>query len=159
LAGAYLMKKSCYNRRGFTLAEGMIALVVLTVAAGGVLMPYSSGASLHVEGSRRTMASKLAADLVEEITASLEQVDDSDYKTALNFWDGFTEDEGEVTKVWGYGSYSGEVYEYFSRSAVCKEAVIGSDRNLTSLGVWVTVTVCYDSREMSTLKTLVCRSN
>lgn len=137
-----------------------MAVVVLTIAAGGVLIPFTSAASVHVEGSRRTTAAKLAADLVEEITVSFENVSDSSsYNSALNFWDGFYESEGNVTKIWGIGSYTGDVYKYFSRSAACKEASVGSGRNVTSLGVWITVTVKYDGREMATLKTLVSMSN
>jgi len=152
------MKMNLHNRKGFTLAEAMLAMFVLTVAAGGVLMPYSSAASVHVEGSRRTMASKLAANLIEEITASLEYASDINYEGTMNYWDGFYEEEGQVTKIWGAGTYSGDVYRYFSRRVTCREASIGSGRNITVLGAWVTVTVSYDGREMATLKTLVSRN-
>lgn len=39
--------RSC---RGFTLAEAMMATVVLGFAAAGVLVPFVSGASVRAEG-------------------------------------------------------------------------------------------------------------
>ena len=132
-------------------------MVILAVAVTGLLLPFSSAASVHVEGSRRTIAAKLAADLVEEITVSIDRATVDAYPATLNFWDGFYEAEGDVTKIWGAGSYSGEVYKYFSRRVTCQEASIGSGRNITVLGAWVTVTVSYDGGEMAVLKTLVSK--
>ena len=149
------MERNQNNRRGYTLIEAMAAIMVLAVATGGILLPFSSAASCHVEGSRRTIAAKLAADLLEEITVSLENASDADYEDTINAWDSFSESEGNVTKAWRNGTYSGEVYKYFSRQADCLEASLGSGRNVTVLGAWVTVTVRYEGREMATLKTLV----
>ena len=68
LIGYLLMKKtSCKNQKGFSLAEAMIATVVLGIAAAGVLLPFTSGATVRAEGMRRTLAAKLASDLMEEI--------------------------------------------------------------------------------------------
>lgn len=142
------MRRNFNNRSGFTLVEAMMAMVVLALAVTGVLLPYSSAASVHAEGSRQTLASKLAADLVEEIVLSLES--GNSY-----FLTPFYEAEGEVTKYEGEGSYSGEVYKYFSRESNCQRMVIGTGRNVTELGTCVTVTVSFDGREMVTLKTLV----
>jgi len=54
-------------RGGFTLAEAMMATVVLGIAAAGVLLPFTSGARVRAEGVHRTLAAKLASDLMEEI--------------------------------------------------------------------------------------------
>jgi len=51
--------------KGFSLAEAMIATVVLGVAAAGVLLPFAGGAKVRAEGERRTLAVKLAGDLME----------------------------------------------------------------------------------------------
>jgi prepilin-type N-terminal cleavage/methylation domain-containing protein len=151
------MGRSCYNRIGFTLIEAMIAMVILTIAAGGVLIPFSSAASIHVEGSRRTTASRLSSDLLEEITISLNNEPASTYDGAVATWDAFSEAEGQVMKIRGESGYTGDVYKYFSRKATCQEASLGSGHNITVLGAWVTVTVSFDGREMSTLKTLVSK--
>lgn len=43
-----------------------MATVVLAIAAAGVLLPFTSGARLRAQGMRRTLASKLAGDLMEQ---------------------------------------------------------------------------------------------
>jgi len=61
------MKTKRYNRKGFTLAEAMIAVTLLAFAASAVSMPYVAGAASRAEGARRTLAAKLAADRLEQI--------------------------------------------------------------------------------------------
>ena len=46
----------CINMRGFTLAEAMIAVMVLGIAAASVLLPFVSGAAVRAEGINRTLA-------------------------------------------------------------------------------------------------------
>jgi prepilin-type N-terminal cleavage/methylation domain-containing protein len=142
------MKITNYNRSGFTLVESMIAMVVLAIAASGVLLPFSSAAAVHVEGSRRTLAAKLAADLLEEISTY-------SYSDIMGTWDGFSESQGNVTKVLSDEIYTGEAYRPYSRQVDCLSATIGDDRDTTLLGAWVTVTVSYDGKEMAKLKTLI----
>ena len=55
------------NREGFTLAEALLAVVLLSMAAAGVLLPFAGGAVVRAEGSQRTLAAKVASDLMEEI--------------------------------------------------------------------------------------------
>ncbi|MHC5062266.1 MAG: type IV pilus modification PilV family protein, partial [Planctomycetota bacterium] len=55
-----------YNRKGFTLAEAMIAMVLLAFAASAVSMPFVAGAAVRQEGARRTLAAKLANDRLEQ---------------------------------------------------------------------------------------------
>ena len=43
-----------------------MATVVLGIAAAGVLLPFVSGAAVQAEGAHRTLAAKLASDLMEE---------------------------------------------------------------------------------------------
>ncbi len=42
--------------RGFTLAEAMMATVVLGIAAAGVLLPFASGAGVRAEGAHEHLA-------------------------------------------------------------------------------------------------------
>ncbi len=56
-----------YNRKGFTLAEAMIAMVLLAFAASAVSMPFVAGAAVRKEGAQRTLAAKLAHDRLEQI--------------------------------------------------------------------------------------------
>jgi type II secretory pathway pseudopilin PulG len=55
------------KHKGFTLCEAMLATVILGMAATGVLLPFSSGASIQEEGILRTTAAQLASDLMEDI--------------------------------------------------------------------------------------------
>ena len=56
------MRRNYKNRKGFSLAEAMMATVVLSIAAAGVLLPFTSGARVRAEGMRRTLGAKLASD-------------------------------------------------------------------------------------------------
>ena len=145
------MRKFSKNQSGFSLAEAMLAVTVLAIAAGGVLLPYSSSAAVHVEGARITLASKLASDLLEEISLT-------DYDDIVDDWDGYSEQQGEITKVRSDELYTDEVYDLFSRSASCQVVTLyasASDRLHTEIGVRVTVTVNCNGRQMAKISTLV----
>ena len=43
-----------------------MATVVLGIAAAGLLLPFTSGAAVRAEGMHRTLAAKLAGDLMEQ---------------------------------------------------------------------------------------------
>lgn len=63
--------------RGFTLAEAIMATIVLGIAATGVLLPFASGAKVRAEGVRMTMAANLASDLIEKIiNTSFDEIED-----------------------------------------------------------------------------------
>jgi len=108
------MGRNCRNRRGFTLAEAMLATVVLGIAAAGVLLPFTSGASVRAEGMRRTLAAKLAGDLMEKfINTPFEEL-------VANGGGYIDEPQGQIKDVNGtvftdsnYASFSrGAGYEY-----------------------------------------------
>lgn len=139
-----------YNRKGFSLAEALIALTILSVAATGVLIPFSSAASVYAEGMRRTLASKLASDLIAEICAT-------DYDSIIGTWGEYTEDEGHITISGSVVEFTGDAYKYFSRYSKCVTASIGSGDESTTLGIWVTVVVNYHGMEITRLSTLVSR--
>jgi len=68
-------------RAGFSLAEATVALVILGMAAAGVLLPFAGGASVQAEGLRRTLSARLANDLIERIVAT-------PYDQIIPTWDG-----------------------------------------------------------------------
>lgn len=127
-----------------------MALTVLSVAATGVLIPFSNAASVHAEGMRRTLSAKLASDLVEEICAT-------DYNNIIDTWDGYSEAEGHITMAGSSVEFTGDAYKFFSRSATCVTASIGSGDDATTLGRWVTVAVNYHGMEIISLSTLVSK--
>ncbi len=88
------MTSNYKDRKGFTLAEAMIATVVLGIAAAGVLLPFTSGAAVRAEGTRMTLAAKLAGDLMEEIV-------NTPFVQIITGYDGYTEPQGQVKDASG----------------------------------------------------------
>ncbi len=82
------------HRKGFTLAEAMIATVVLGIAAAGVLLPFMNGAVVRAEGTRRTLAAKIAGDLMEEIV-------NTPFEQIIAGYDGYAEPQGQVKDASG----------------------------------------------------------
>jgi prepilin-type N-terminal cleavage/methylation domain-containing protein len=82
--GHPLRNLDCKNKAGFTLAEAMIATVVLGIAAAGVLLPFVDGAASRAEGMRRTLAANLAAGLMERIIST-------PFEQIVNNFNGYTE--------------------------------------------------------------------
>jgi len=142
------MKSNCDNIGGFTLVECMVAMVVLSVAAMGVLIPFSSAASVHAAGMRKTLACKIGSDLMEEVCAT-------DYDSIIDRWEAYSEAEGHIKLTGGVGEFTGDAYKFFSRSVSCSTASIGSGSDSTTLGIWVIVSVDYQGREIVRLTTLV----
>ena len=127
-----------------------MALTILSIAATGVLIPFSNAARVHAEGMRRTVSAKLAADLTEEICVT-------NYDSIISTWNGYTESEGNITMTGNTVKFTGDAYKFLSRSANCMTASIGSGDNTTTLGIWVIVVVNYHGMEITRLSTLVSR--
>ena len=54
---------------GFTLAEALLACVILAMVSSAIVVPFAAGARSEQDGARRTVALSLAEDLMEEILA------------------------------------------------------------------------------------------
>jgi type II secretory pathway pseudopilin PulG len=76
-------------RPGFTLAEATLAMVLLGIAAAGVLLPFSGGAAAQAEGARRTLGAVLANDLIERIAGT-------PFDLIVETYDGWDEAEGQT---------------------------------------------------------------
>lgn len=156
------MRDSRNNRKGFTLTEALMAMVVLTIAAGGIILPYSSGASVQLEGNRMALAAKLAHDMLEQIVSS-------DFEDIIETYNGYSEAQGQILDGEGgvfsdsvviyvddedSGSSvtvpSGSDYVKFSRDVSCQTAYIGDVEM-----VWVTVRVYYEGTLSVSLNTLI----
>jgi prepilin-type N-terminal cleavage/methylation domain-containing protein len=100
---------------GFTLLEATMAMVLLGLAAAGVLLPFSHGASAQAEGLRLTLAAKLAGDLMERIIATPpDQI--------MATWDGYAEAQGQVKDAGGT-VFTDPMYASFSRRVTCYDQV------------------------------------
>ncbi len=131
---------------GFTLAEAMIATVVLGIAAAGVLMPFTSGLQVRAEGRRRTLAAKLASDLMEKIiNTPFEQIVD-DYEL-----------QGEVKDASG-AIFTDSNYANFSRDVSCEYVYVPQESGVAEANfILVRVRVYYRGTEIVSLKRLIGR--
>ncbi len=135
---------------GFTLAEAMLATVVLAIAAAGVLMPFVAGASVRAEGQRRTLAAKLGADLMERIV-------NTDPNEIVTTWDGYNEDQGDVTDMTG-AIFSDPVYAQYSRDANCVDVYVGSESgDDTPIFIRATVNVYYHGKQIGSVSRLIAQ--
>lgn len=149
--------------------EAMLAVVVLSIAAAGVLLPFVSGAAVRAEGARRTLAAGLASDLMEQILRlPFHDPTDSasDYSPGPDAGDldnvddyhGYTELQGQVKDATG-AVFSDPKYANFSRNVTC-EYVAASPQPPPSDPakcdfILVTVRVDYSGKETATIRRLV----
>ena len=137
----------CTSRRGFTLAEAMMAVVVLGIASASVLLPFVSGAAVRAEGINRTLAARLASDLMEKIvnTPFDQIVDDYNY----------SEPQGQVKDAAG-AVFVDSNYTRFSRSVVCEYVRVPGESVLAPLKfIRVTIQMYYDGKQIATIHRLV----
>jgi len=109
--------------KGFSLAEAMMATVVLAIAAAGVLLPFTSGARLRAQGMRRTLAGKLAGDLMEQII-------NTPFDQIVAGYDGYSEPQGQVKDASGT-IFTDSNYANFSRQASCEYVYMPQESGAT----------------------------
>jgi prepilin-type N-terminal cleavage/methylation domain-containing protein len=137
------------NQKGFTLAEAMIATVILSVAAVSVLLPFTTGAILRAEGTQSTLASKLAGDLIEEITSL-------DFDQIVSTYN-YTEAKGSVRDAAG-AVFTDSNYANFSRKVATKYVYVPQESGDGAVKyIMATVAVYYDGRSILTVNRLITR--
>jgi prepilin-type N-terminal cleavage/methylation domain-containing protein len=160
--------------QGFTLIEAMMAVVVLGIAAASLLLPFISGATVRAEGVNRTLAARLASDLMEEIlrlpfhdpsgpSSDYNPGPESGENTPSKFdniddYDGYTESQGQVTNV-DWEVFTDPAYANFSRNVTCEYVCMSpqpaeSDPAKCEF-IRVTVQVNYSGKQMATVVRLV----
>jgi len=157
----------------FSLAEALLAVVILTIAAAGVLIPYTTGAVLRAEGARRTMASRLASDLMEVIlTKPFHDPDGSSYDynlgpdageaTFVDFdnlddFDGYSEPQGQIKDADGV-VFTDPAYANFSTEAACSYVYVPQESgNTQPMFMRAEVTIYYKTQKLVTLKRLISK--
>lgn len=162
------------NRQGFTLAEAMMAVMVLGIAAATLLLPFTSGATVRTEGVNRTLAARLASDLMEQILLlPFHDPDGGAYDYILgpesgetgpaNYdniddYHGYTESQGQVKDVTG-AVFTDSAYANFSREVMCEYVYVPpqpveSDPAKCEF-IRITVQVNYSGVQMATIVMLV----
>jgi len=140
------------NRSGFTLAEAMMATVVLGVAAVGVLLPFTTGAAVRAEGMHRTLGAKLAGDLIEEI---MSVPFDEIAADIVAGYDGYTEPQGQVKDADGV-VFTDSNYARFSRDVSWEKFYVPQQSASAPLQfIRITVNVYYSGRQIAAVSQLV----
>lgn len=136
------------NAKAFTLAEAMIATVVLGIAATGVLLPFTSGAAVRAEGMRRTLSAKLASDLMQEIV-------NTPFNQIVAGYGAFSEAQGQVKDAGGV-VFTDSNYAMFSRDSICDYVYVPQESGTgVTKFILVTVRVYYSGREIAIINRLV----
>jgi prepilin-type N-terminal cleavage/methylation domain-containing protein len=133
---------------GFTLAEAMLATVVLGIAAAGILLPFTSGATVQAEGMRRTLGVKLASDLMQEIV-------NTPFDQIIAGYGAYSEAEGQIRDAGGV-VFTDLNYARFSRNSVCNYVYVPQESGTgVSKFILVTVRVFYSGKEIAVINRLV----
>lgn len=117
-------------------------MVILAIAAAGILLPFANAASVQAEGARQTMAASLASEMMEKVLAA-------DFASVISTYDGYEEADGALLDTAGQ-VHSDSAYWGFSRHVDCQQASVGSVDLIV-----ITVTVSLNDREMTCLTTLM----
>lgn len=149
-----------------------MATVVLGIAAAGVLLPFVSGAAVRAEGMRRTLAAKLAGDLMEEILLKpFHDPDGTDYSPGRDAGEIVIGDFDNVDDFHGYSEPQGQVkdsagavftdlnYANFSRDVICEYVTVPPQPEQSDPAkcnfIRVTVRVYYSGQNIATINRLV----
>ncbi len=136
--------------KGFSLAEAMIAVVILGMAAAGILLPFVSGASVQAEGMRRTLAARLASDMTERIVCT-------PFDDIIGTYNGYTEQEGQITDSQG-NVFEDSIYADFSRNVSCSYAYVPQESGSREENfILATVTVYYKGSEIAVINRLISK--
>jgi len=136
------------NAKAFTLAEAMIATVVLGIAAAGVLLPFTRGAAVQAEGMRRTLGAKLASDLMQEIV-------NTQFNQIVAAYGAFSEAQGQVKDAGGV-VFTDSNYAMFSRDSTCDYVYVPQESGTgVTKFILITVRVHYSGKEIAIINRLV----
>ncbi|MHC4120026.1 MAG: type IV pilus modification PilV family protein [Planctomycetota bacterium] len=137
------------RQRGFTLAESLMALTVLGIAAAGVLLPFTSGARVRAAGNRRTLGAKLASDLMEEIV-------DTSFDQIVTLYN-YSEPQGQVRDAGGQ-IFADSNYADFSRDVSCEYVYVPQENGAGDANfVRATVRVYHKGMLIATINRLVSK--
>jgi len=141
---------------GFTLAEATLAMVLLAMAAAGVLLPFVGGATAQAEGMRRTLAAKLAGDLMERIASTPYEQIIKDAGEPWSGWDGYKEAQGQVRDASGT-VFADPIYAKFSREVHCSYVYVPQqeDEEPPCFFIFASVWVKYDGAEIAVLHRVI----
>lgn len=135
------------GRRGFTLAEATLAMVLIGIAAAGVLLPFAGGASVQAAGQQRTLAALLAGSLIEQIAAT-------PFDTIVGTYN-YTESQGQMKDSSG-ATMTDSMYANFSREVSCQYVYVPQQSaEMAANFILATVKVYYRGQTIVTTNRLI----
>ncbi len=144
------VKSQRHRRHGFSLPEAVLAMVILSMAAAGVLLPFVSGASVQAEGLHKTLAAGLANDLLERVVRT-------PFTEIVSTWDGHNEAQGQVKDASGI-TFTDPIYANFSRDVSCKYIRVAPQGDKVAANfIRVSVRVCYREQQIATVDRLISK--
>lgn len=127
-----------------------MAVLVVGIAAAGVLLPFTSGAAVRAEGMRRTLAAKLAADLMEDIV-------NTPFEDIVTGYDGYAEQQGQIKDASGT-PFTDFNYANLSRDASCEYVYVPQESgDKEAKFIRATVRVYYNGREIAVTNRLISK--
>ena len=131
-----------------TLVEAVLAMVILGMAAAGVLLPFARGASVQAEGLHRTLGATLVGGLMERIVST-------PFDEIVSTWHGHSEAQGELRDA-SDTIFTDPMYARYSREAECYEVYVPQQGGMASPNfILVTVRVYYGGEPIATLNRLI----
>lgn len=130
------------GRRGLTLLECTLAMIIVPMAVAAVCMAIVAGQSQAAEAMRQTRAAMLAEALMEQALAQ-------PYDEVENFCDSFTETAGNVRDA--TGTVYPTQFQTLQRTLTCEQSqqtVSFGATDFTSDGLSVTVTVLQEGAKI-----------
>lgn len=135
------------RRRGFTLVEATLAMVLIGIAAAGVLLPFASGASVQADGLHRTLGAVLASSLIEKIAAT-------PFDSIVGTYN-YTESQGQLKDASG-ATITDSMYANFSREVSCQYVHVPQQGAAVEANfVLATVHVRYRGQSIVTINRLI----
>ena len=128
------MKVKIVKNEGFTLVEALLALVILMIAAAGLILPFASSTVTSQRGCSQTIAAKLASDRIEQIIS-----DDNDFSQIVASYN-YTEQKEHIKNAAG-ADFTDPMYADFSRGAVCEEVFMPQQDSSFGTAKFIRITV------------------
>jgi len=127
-----------------------MAMVVLGMAAAGVLLPFSAGASVRAEGVHRTTGAVLASDLMEKIVKT-------PFDQIVPNFGSYSEAQGEVKDAQEQ-VFTDPSYAKFNRSATCVYVYVPQETTVPSPKfILATVEVSYNGKPVAVINRLISK--
>lgn len=141
-------QKQRHDRGGFTLVEATLAVVILGMAAAGVLLPFADGASVQAEGLHRSLAAGLANDLLERIIRT-------PFDQVAATWQGYTEGQGQIKDASGT-TFTDPIYANYSRDVSCSYVYVPQQGGIVAPNfVLASVRVYYGGKPIAAVHRLM----